>query len=341
MQEANRVKLGAFLLISITLIVAGFLAVGIMRLFAPRYRAMTVLNTSVEGLSIGSPVKYLGMPVGKVTGMAMREADACIAVYFDIFPSAVESDDTNIPGFDSPGENLSNIMNRKNLMCFINAAGLMGGSYLELSINDTSQPTVPPLDITPPQGLFYIPSRPSHIGNAIQNISRVLDELEKVNFIQLADKLNTTLDDINGLLMETEMRDTLQKIHSICANLDAAISHLRGVLSEENVNRVNQSLANLETSLANVRGLTDTKMLSETITQLNAFLAEARSAMSSARDGGRTLGMEAGALKTRVEISLTRLDNTLKQLSQMLENFSADPNQLIRGRGEPPVPAQQ
>ncbi len=337
MQEANRVKLGAFLLISITLIVSGFLAVGIMRIFAPRYRAMTVLNTSVEGLAIGSPVKYLGMPVGKVTGMAMREADACIALYFDILPSAMEGEEDNIPGFDSPEQNLSNIINRKNLICFINAAGLMGGSYLELAINDASQPAIPPLDITPPPGVTYIPSRPSHIGNAIQNISRVVDELEKVNFIQLADKINTTLDDINSILTDTEMRDTLLKIHSICSNLDTAISHLSGVLSEENVQRVNQSLANLEAGIANVRELTDKEALSATVAQLNAFLGEARTAMQSAQAGGRMIGRNAETAMLRFEMSLTRLDNTLKQLSLMLENFSDDPNQLLRGRQEPRV----
>ena len=74
MNEANKFKLGAFLLIAITLLIVGFLSAGIMQIFAPKYRAMTVLNTSVEGLAVGSPVKYLGMPVGKITAMAMRES---------------------------------------------------------------------------------------------------------------------------------------------------------------------------------------------------------------------------------------------------------------------------
>ena len=36
-------------------------------------------------------------------------------------------------------------------------------------------------------------------------------------------------------------------------------------------------------------------------------------------------------------MSLTRLDNMLKQLSTLAENLSADPNQFIRGRQETPV----
>ena len=179
MNEANKVKLGAFLLISITLLITAFLAAGISQIFSPKFHAVTILNTSVEGLAVGSPVKYLGMPIGKITRMAMRENDGCVAVYFDIFPAAVETEDSD----DDTGTvaDIANIMHRKNLMCFINAAGIMGGTYLELSINESSQPALPHLEFKPQPGVSYIPSRPSHIGNAIQNISRMLDELEKAS----------------------------------------------------------------------------------------------------------------------------------------------------------------
>ena len=72
MEKANKIKLGAFILVSGFLLISGFLAVGILRIFEPKVHAITVLNTSVEGLSAGSPVKYLGLPVGRVTRIAMR-----------------------------------------------------------------------------------------------------------------------------------------------------------------------------------------------------------------------------------------------------------------------------
>ena len=144
MNEANKFKLGAFLLIAVTLLIVGFLSAGIMQIFAPKYRAMTVLNTSVEGLAVGSPVKYLGMPVGRITGMAMRESDGFIAVYFEIFPSAVEAGEPDSDGDGYDALNASALMRSKNMMCFINAAGIMGGSYLELSSFRSTTPASPP-----------------------------------------------------------------------------------------------------------------------------------------------------------------------------------------------------
>ena len=328
MNEANKFKLGAFLLIAITLLIVGFLSAGIMQIFAPKYRAMTVLNTSVEGLAVGSPVKYLGMPVGKITG---------IAVYFEIFPSAVEAGDPDGDGSDYDALNISAIMRNKNMMCFINAAGIMGGSYLELSINDSSQPSTPHLDITPPPDVSYIPSRPSHIGNAIQNISRMLDELEKVNFIQLADKLNETLDNMSGLLNQSELRNTLKSINTICNNLENSISRLQVVLSDSNVAKLNRSIDNLDAGIQEFRSSLNGKTLSETLANFDGFLTEARAAIADARTGSRELGAQAGEVRLRLEMSLTRLDNMLKQLSTLAENLSADPNQFIRGRQETPV----
>ena len=85
MNEANKVKLGAFVLISAALLIIAFISAGALRFFAPKIHAMTEVYTSVEGLAVGSPVKYLGMPVGKVTEMHMRGSDGKIIIFFDIF----------------------------------------------------------------------------------------------------------------------------------------------------------------------------------------------------------------------------------------------------------------
>ena len=335
MNEANKVKLGAFLLISITLLITAFLAAGISQIFSPKFHAVTILNTSVEGLAVGSPVKYLGMPIGKITRMAMRENDGCVAVYFDIFPAAVETEDSD----DDTGTvaDIANIMHRKNLMCFINAAGIMGGTYLELSINESSQPALPHLEFKPQPGVSYIPSRPSHIGNAIQNISRMLDELEKVNFIQLADKLNQTLDNMNDILNQSELRSTLKSVNNICSTLENTVQRLQTVLSDANVEKLNRSIDNIDISVQNLKRTVSSDELSATVKNLNSFLTDARRVLNGAESSGKQLGAEAGQLKLRLEMSLTRLDNALKEFADLARNISADPGQFVRGRQEKPV----
>ena len=335
MNEANRLKLGGFLLISITLLIIGFVSIGITKLFEPRYRAMTVLNTSVEGLAVGSPVKYLGLPVGKITAMTMRQKDGYIAVYFDILPSAVEQDDDLPP--DAGGTNFATVMQQKNLSCFINAAGIMGGAYLELSISDSLPPAMPHLDVHPEEGVTYIPSRPSHIGNAIQNISRMLDELGKVNFIQLVDKLNETLDNTSELLEKGQLKNTFDSINRICANLETTSLRLQTALSEENVGKIDRAIDNLDAGIISLRKFGDSPELSNVITNLNTFLTDATDAIRKAEAGTAALGDEAAEIKLRIEMTLTRIDNSLRQLQELSQTLANDPNQFVRGRQEQPV----
>ena len=337
MNEANRLKLGGFLLISIALLVIGFISVGVGKLFEPRYRAMTVLNTSVEGLAVGSPVKYLGLPVGKITAMTMRQKDGYIAVYFDIFPSAVEQDDDLAGDHATGGTNFATVMRKKNMSCFINAAGIMGGAYLELSVSDSLPPAMPHLDVQPGDGVIYIPSRPSHIGNAIQNISRMLDELEKVNFIQLADKLNETLDNMSEILNRGELKSTLNNINQICSNLETSSRRLQAALSEENVQKVNRAIDNLDAGILSLRKFGDSPELGTMVRSLNTFLTDASAAIKKAEAGGAKLSDDAAALKLRLEMTLTRLDNSLRQLQEFTQNVENDPNQFVKGRQEKPV----
>ena len=335
MNEANRLKLGGFLLITITLLIVSFVLVGLGKIFEPRYKAMTVLNTSVEGLAVGSPVKYLGLPVGKITAMAMRRKDGYIAVYFDILPSAVEQDSAFSD--DSDNMNFSSVMRKKNLSCFINAAGIMGGAYLELSFNDSLPPAMPHLDVQPPDGVSYVPSRPSHIGNAIQNISRMLDELSKVNFIQLSDKLNETLDNMSELLSKSQLKETLDNINRISTDLETSSHRLETTLSEENVRKINDIITNLDGGIVSLRKFGSSPEADQLLKNFTVFLGDAVAAIKDVRAAGAQVGDDAAALRLRLEMTLTRLDNSLKQLQEFTQNVANDPNQFVRGRQEEPV----
>lgn len=335
MNEANRLKLGGFLLISIALLIIGFVSVGVVKIFEPRYKAMTVLNTSVEGLAVGSPVKYLGLPIGKITAMTMRRKDGYIAVYFDILPSAVEQD--SAVADDSDDMNFSSVMRKKNLSCFINAAGIMGGAYLELSFNDSLPPAMPHLDVRPPDGVTYVPSRPSHIGNAIQNISRMLDELSKVNFIQLGDKLNDTLDNMSELLGKSQLKETLDNVNRICSNLEISSHRLETAMSEENVRKINDIITNLDAGILSLRKFSSSVEADQLLKNLNVFLCDAVAAIKDVRAAGAQVGSDADALRLRLEMTLTRLDNSLKQLQEFSQDVANDPNQFIRGRQEKPI----
>ena len=73
------------------------------------------------------------------------------------------------------------------------------------------------------------------------------------------------------------------------------------------------------------------------VRSLNTFLTDASAAIKKAEAGGAKLSDDAAALKLRLEMTLTRLDNSLRQLQEFTQNVENDPNQFVKGRQEKPV----
>ena len=339
MNEANKVKLGAFVLISALLLIAAFIAAGALRVFSPRIHAMTEVHTSVEGLAVGSPVKYLGMPVGKVTGMHMRGSDGRIIIFFDIFGKAFKDD---LDPKDSDGVfdrfDLEKMLERQMLSCFVNASGLMGGSHLELVREQIIFPKRPAETIKKdqiPPDVSYIPSNPSHIGNAIQNVSRMLEEMKSIDWNGFAEKLNSSLDNLNVLLNKQDLEAALKRFERISTSLEKTASRLENVVTQQNIDNMNFALNNFNQSTRNLLEVSSSKEVKETVNNLNAFLKTGKSLLDKTDNNAGTVHAELKTFLSNLETSLIRLENNITGISSMLQDFSKDPGQVIHGRKEP------
>jgi len=66
-----------------------------MKYFYESYEFMTVIQTSVQGLSKGSLVKYQGVPIGQVTNIQISNIDDNVYVYMAFQPESFSRDDRN------------------------------------------------------------------------------------------------------------------------------------------------------------------------------------------------------------------------------------------------------
>ena len=336
MNSANKITLGAFVIVSITLIIGAFLAVGVGKMFESTYQAMTVMNTSVEGLTVGSAVKFMGVPVGRVTRIAMRNVDGYIDVYFDIFASSIDIINDGKPASAQPA-NLIEVMRRKQLACFLNASGIMSSAHLELTMNDSEQLALPNLRVTEPNGVLYIPSRTSHVTNVIQNISIMLDELTKVDVVKLTDKLNNTLDNANEVFANKDLKEMIIRLNRVSQDVEQCARNLQLAFAEENVQKIINAINYLEESLGKVHDAFPKERVDALAINLNDFMQESTQFLQQTNEGRDVLVKDIGELKIRAMLSLTRFDNAMRDLMQFLNQLEDDPNQFIRGRQVTPV----
>lgn len=218
--KANHFKIGLFVLAAAVVLILGIVFLGAGRLFRTKIMAETYIDESVNGLDIGSPVKYRGVQIGSV-----REIDFAHRVYGEVFHESEEEEPDGSPETVRPvlvrfviypdsigyqGEDLRLFLRdeiERGLRIRLSAQGITGLFYLEVDYADP----VPP-DPLAPEGFvpedFYIPSisspfqlftetlneglreiDPKAIGEIIQNVAGLTSSVQK---------LITDLDEVGG-----------------------------------------------------------------------------------------------------------------------------------------------
>lgn len=240
--EANYFKIGAFLILGLAIIIVALLIFGSGRLFERTVYIETYFNESIQGVSIGTPVKYRGLQIGYVKDIAFtseiyefrrkniklhnRTIYVKIAVTSKLFTDLSE-------------EELSDFLINEvasGLRIKLAMQGLTGTNYLELNYVDPKQN--PPLPIHWKPKYFYVPSATSTIAQLSENVQDILNELKDVDFKKIFADLDTATVsiDLSAKSLDSTAYSTSKFIAKIndpsiatLNNLKAVTNDLRGI----------------------------------------------------------------------------------------------------------------
>jgi ABC-type transporter Mla subunit MlaD len=331
MNQANKIKLGAFIFFAAVLMVVSFIAFGLAQIFEPRIQALTVFGSTVEGLTVGSPVKFMGVPVGQVTRIAMRDSDGYVNVYFIIRRSAMDNiEDNSI--LDSPYNSFRDFFDNNNLSCFINAAGIMGGAYLELSTSSNAPYMLPNLKLIPPPSTIYIKSRTLHVTNVIANVSKTVDQLTKIDFVALADKVSYTMDSVNRIFVDKDLEESLERVSNISKDLEQVTSVLRGALTIERIDQTFNTVESVNHMLSSVAKAIPPKEVEQMVKELNEVLLEMNSFLKTSAVKRDEAVNELTSFSSRFALLGVRLNRFMNRTIEMIEAIEEQPDQLVRGK---------
>lgn len=322
-QRANYFKIGLFVLSAAVIAVVSLLILGAGTLFQPKFYAETYFEESVQGLDIGSPIKFRGVQVGKVkeitlVGVKYKTEKRYVLVRVSLLSKAFGA----ITAAEI--EELVKTEVEKGLRVKLAFQGVTGAAYLEADYLDEERARWLPIDWQPEYA--YIPSTPSTITRYTEAIDKIVKNIEQADIEALVAGIEKALSGLNRTTEEarigeisdqaipllTELRATNQKLFGLMTQAEGPLGQFFEELPEtvHSLNRLTARLNDLAEELP-----AHAKPLGKTLRRLNGLLT---------------------AEQQNIQETLRNFHQVSENLRELSENAREYPSQIIFG--EPPPP---
>ncbi len=271
----NHWKLGLFVLVGILTMLGALFWLGARRFERTSFPAVSYFDESVQGLDVGSPVKFRGVTVGNVADITIAPDHRHVQVTSDIYVDAIQRLGL---GDHAPrkGEQFINPLLRVQLV----AAGITGVRFLQTDFFHPGRYPEPVLPFDPPWN--YVPSVPSTLKSLSDTATDILQRLpdletrvsdtlgtldttlgsidrfvtglhdENGSFDRLLVQLRSTASGLAAQIDAAKLGDTTSSIRTAAGNVSGAATGFGGTPAD-----LQETLATLRDTLDSVRAVAD------------------------------------------------------------------------------------
>nr|NJM01213.1 MCE family protein [Desulfobacula sp.] len=345
--KANFFKLGLFVILAFSLL-AGFLIIfGAGQFFKKELLVETCFNESVQGLSIGSEVKYKGIQIGSVKAITSAAGAYKTKSDYVLVIMALQEDISLGQTGDSAKERVQNAID-DGLVIRLSFKGLTGVGYLETDYAPKNPGDDLVISWTPDH--IYIPSQRSSMKQFGDSMTQILDSLAAMNVGKITRDIETllgTLDakandfDVNNISilaasLLNELKETNQKIskaietdkiNSVLDDAKASFSELRGIVETSRA-PLGSAITDFQEAAGSTKTMAQTleKNLSPKVDSLSANLDKLVENLATA--SGLVEHM-VWLNSDRVKLIMENLETTSENLKQMSKDIKQYPGRLI------------
>ncbi len=326
MLEANKVKVGLFVVLSVALFFCAIGMLGVLDALQPRVQLMTLFKESVQGLESGSPVKFRGVPIGKVSNIVINAKRKLIRVDMDIDLDKVRTENSGQLGKFTPlsfHEFLDGEI-AAGLSCKMEFAGITGLKYLEIDYLDPNERKDFSLGKPGlmPDGAYYIPSSPSLLSGLRSNISEAVTKIASIDYKKIADELSASLEAANRLFGDPRFDKIIGHVDSVSGELEISARNINASFTKERMDSIVKRVAD---ALASLEDLTVRSKDALAAAQIGETSASFREAVKAFVESKSSLGE-----------TLVKFNETMDSLTEFIRYMDEDPSSLIKGKRKAP-----
>ena len=331
----NYYKLGLFVAIGTGLIIAAAAWLGLSRLNRPFFESFTYFDEPVDGLTVGSPVKFRGVVIGSVANIRAAKDRKHVEVRSHIYEDVLH--DLGLRDPNEPEDEKQRAAYMSQLRVQLVRSPLTGVAYIQSDFFDPNE--YPPKKFgfaTESPMVHSIPSTLRRIEEGlmdtltrlpglVRRTERMLSSIEKAvdggKLPELSDSLRSLARRLERAVDEALGHPLIARTQSFVEEGDRAMRELRGL--GRDTRELVVELRGFASELRDPEGL-----LHKAMRRVDRALASLDSAAGSVGAAGQTAREE-----------LRGLQGTLRAIRRLAEQLERDPASLLRGRSATRVPA--
>jgi phospholipid/cholesterol/gamma-HCH transport system substrate-binding protein len=224
-------KIGLFVISATVIGIIGLVVLGVGAILQKKALVETYIDESVQGLDVGSPAKFRGVPVGRVEQISLTSAEYATRLQYVLVRVSISSNILQFPLNDPKSLELTRELER-GFRVRLASQGLTGVAYLEMDYLEPERN--PPLEIDWQPVHPYIPSTRSRITQLSEAVERILNNIGDINISQLSDSIEKSLAAMTKLAdsanvekigmqanaLLSEVRETNRQINALVGNPD-------------------------------------------------------------------------------------------------------------------------
>lgn len=330
-KKTNSTLIGLFTLVGLLIGGGALVLLGAGKYFEKSYKILLYFDKSVNGLQVGSDVRFGGVRIGKVSS---------ISVIIDtkgnrkIIPVVVELTENELSKISGGSKGVLDFTSKEGVRRAVQQ-GLRAGMKQQSLV--TGQLYVE-FDIQPgTEGFMYeaadeeeypvVPTIPTEIDEMISGIT---DGLKKINEMEL----DTLIAEMRDVLKSAEKKISEIDFKSVSENLTEITDDVKGFTSDE---KLAGSLENLDAVLKEMRGLSE--KANKNIDPLLADLTEVAESTKESMKKIDAMTEELSKVTDPRSPQLLKFQNLLhdteqasKQLQELTNDLKRNPGSLLRGK---------
>jgi len=334
--RSNNFKVGLFVLATVGLVVAGIIVLSAGALKEEQILMETYIAESVQGLSVGSPVKRSGVQIGRVEEITFvnREYAHADAARSDMVMIIMSVDKSNFPPM-TPVKRRARVAEQvaRGLRVKLASQGITGIAYIEAEFVDPKRHPPPKIGWTPKR--LYMPSMPSTMTSFTQSLDRILTAFESIDYAGITGELKKAVESLRAAIDELKVGEVRQELVGLLKDLKrtnrlvmAVIDKNQGDPDVKIKTDVAGVLASLDKAVKSVQSLVDKSQadlqaanIPQTVARLNRT-AKRLEQLTAGQQGD----MDA------VMANLRRMSENLMKLSESAKQY---PSQVLFGSAPP------